>query len=228
MDGALLRRNRPADTVARMSLHGPTMCRVQVGPGRDLLALAGSMVAYEGLVDFEPNPPSVRGRLTSFATGEGMALMQVSGDGTVYLADYGRHVVVLRLDGDRMPALSVNGRNVLAFDTALEWAIEGVKGVSVLGGTGLFNVVLRGTGWVALACRGTPIVLDTAEAPTFVDPDALVAFSDGLTVSTRRTARLDALVGRGSGEAMQLAFTGAGLVVVQPSEDARPALKLRG
>lgn len=228
MDGALLRRNRPADPAERMSLHGPTMCRVRVDPAATLLALAGSMVAYEGLVDFDPNPPSARSRLTSFATGEGLALMQVSGEGTVYLADYGRHVVVLRLGDTGLPALSVNGRNVLAFESALEWSVERVKGVSVLGGTGLFNVVLRGTGWVALACRGTPVTLDASEAPTYVDPDALVAFSEGLTVSTRRTARLGALVGRGSGEAVQLAFAGTGLVVVQPSEDARPALALRG
>ena len=49
----------------------------------------------------------------------------------------------------------------------------------MLSGMGMFNVVLRGQGWVALTSKGTPIVLDTREAQTFVDTDALVALHRG-------------------------------------------------
>ena len=42
--------------------------------------------------------------------------------------------------------------------------------------------------------------------------------SAGLKTSVHRTMKLGALVGRGSGEAVQLAFAGSGFVVVQASE----------
>jgi uncharacterized protein (AIM24 family) len=151
--------------------------------------------------------------------------MTAAGQGLLYLADYGKDVIVLRLADE---ALSVNGTNILAFDATLRWAIERVKGVSMLSGLGMFNVVLRGQGWVALTSKGTPVVLDTTQQPVYVDTDALVAYTDGLRVRPRRTARLGALFGRGSGEAFQLGFSGPGFVVVQPSEEERPALSIRG
>nr|MDT0666979.1 AIM24 family protein [Micromonospora sp. DSM 115978] len=146
-------------------------------------------------------------------------MMTATGQGLLYLADYGKEVVVMQLNGE---GLSVNGKNILAFDANLQWSIERVRGVSMLSGMGMFNVVVRGHGWLALTAKGTPVMLDTREAPTFVDTDALVAYTDGLRVEPRRTARLGGLVGRGSGEAFQLGFSGQGFVVVQPSEDERP------
>jgi uncharacterized protein (AIM24 family) len=221
----LLQHFAQTPIVDRMSNHGAKMAKVMMQPGQDLLARSGSMVAYTGLVDFNANPPQLASMVRSWATGEGVPLMVCTGQGELYLADYGKEVVVLQLAGE---ALSVNGKNILAFDASLQWAIERVKGVSMLSGMGMFNVVIRGSGWVALTSRGTPMVLDTREAPTFVDTDALVAFTEGLNVQPRRTAKLGGLFGRGSGEAFQLGFSGQGLVVVQPSEDARPSLQVRG
>ena len=209
----------------RMSNHGAKMAKVMMAPGQDLFALAGSMVAYEGMIDFNPNPPQLGNMVRSWATGEGVRLMICTGQGELYLADYGKDVVVMQLTGE---ALSVNGKNILAFDASLHWNIERVQGVSMLSGMGMFNVVLRGQGWVALTSKGTPVVLDTREAPTYVDTDALVAFTEGLHVQPKRTARFGSLIGRGSGEAFQLGFSGQGFVVVQPSEDARPHLSIRG
>jgi uncharacterized protein (AIM24 family) len=209
----------------RMSNHGAKMAKVIMAPGQDLFALAGSMVAYEGLIDFNPNPPQLGNMVRSWATGEGVRLMICTGQGELYLADYGKDVVVMQLTGE---ALSVNGKNILGFDASLQWGIERVKGVSMLSGSGMFNVVLRGSGWVALTSKGTPVVLDTREAPTYVDTDALVAFTQGLQVQPKRTARFGGLIGRGSGEAFQLGFSGQGFVVVQPSEDARPHFSVRG
>ena len=209
----------------RMSNHGAKMAKVMMAPGQDLFALAGSMVAYEGMIDFNPNPPQLGNMVRSWATGEGVRLMICTGQGELYLADYGKDVVVMQLTGE---ALSVNGKNILAFDASLHWNIERVQGVSMLSGMGMFNVVLRGQGWVALTSKGTPVVLDTREAPTYVDTDALVAFTEGLHVQPKRTARFGSLIGRGSGEAFQLGFSGQGFVAVQPSEDARPHLSIRG
>lgn len=225
MQSPLLAQFAQTQIQDRMSNHGAKMAKVMMQAGQDLLARVGSMVATIGLIDFNPNPPQIANMLRSWATGEGVPLMVCTGQGELYLADYGKDVVVLQLAGE---ALSVNGKNILAFDASLQWGIERVKGVSMLSGMGMFNVVLRGSGWVALTSKGTPIVLDTREAPTFVDTDALVAFTEGLSVQPRRTARLGSLFGRGSGEAFQLGFSGQGLVVVQPSEDARPTMQLRG
>jgi uncharacterized protein (AIM24 family) len=225
VQGSLIQHYGPTPVMERMSRHGSKIVKVVMNPGQDLFARTGSMIAYEGLIDFNPQPPQLRRIASSWVTGEGVPLMTATGQGLLYLADYGKEVVVAQLAGE---GLSVNGKNILAFDAQLQWNIERVRGVTMLSGMGMFNVVLRGHGWVALTARGNPIVLDTREAPTFVDTDALVAYTDGLRVEPRRTARLGGLIGRGSGEAFQLGFSGQGFVVVQPSEDERPNLSLRG
>jgi len=225
VQGQLLQHYGQTQVRDRMSNHGPKMAKVLMQGGPDVLARTGSMVAYEGLIDFNPNPPQIANMVRSWATGEGVPLMTCTGQGELYLADYGKDVIVMQLQGE---ALSVNGKNILAFDSTLQWGIERVQGVSMLSGMGMFNVVLRGQGWVALTSKGTPIALDTREAETFVDTDALVAFTEGLRIKPKRTARLGGLIGRGTGEAFQLGFQGQGFVVVQPSEDARPNLALRG
>ncbi len=225
MQGELLRDYTQTQIHDRMSNHGSKMLKVMMNQGQDLFARAGSMIAYSGLIDFNPNPPQLGQIAKSWATGEGVPLMIATGQGELYLADYAKEVIIMQLAGE---ALSVNGKNILAFDANLQWGIERVKGVSMLSGMGMFNIVIRGHGWVAVTSKGNPVVLDTREAPTFVDTDALVAFTEGLAVQVRKTSRMAALVGRGSGEAFQLGFSGQGFVVVQPSEDARPHCGIRG
>ncbi|MBT2385223.1 AIM24 family protein, partial [Streptomyces sp. ISL-11] len=187
----------------------------------------GSMVAYEGYVQYEANPPAVRQMASQWLTGEGVPLMKCFGDGLLYLADYGADVVCLQLDGE---SLSVNGTNVLAFDASLQWGVQRVKGMAKFAGQGLFNVAISGTGWVALTSRGTPIVVDcgSGEDETCVDPDALVAWSTGLRMKGKRSFKASSMIGRGSGEAYQLGFSGQGFVVVQPSEDSTDRLRARG
>ena len=82
---------------------------------------------------------------------------------------------------------------------------------------GLFNTRLEGRGWVAITTDGDPVVLRT-DAPTFVDTDAVVAWSSNLQTSLNRTMKAKAAIGLGSGEAVQLTFQGDGIVIVQPSE----------
>jgi uncharacterized protein (AIM24 family) len=215
MQGDLLQKFGEVEVPQRMSKQGPKIVRVAMQAGQDLLAKRGSMIAYEGLVDFKGEIPKLRQLAKSWATGEGVQLMNCQGQGDLFLADAGRDVVILQLQGQ---GLSVSGGNLLAFDATLDWTIERVKGFAKLAGQGLFNVAIRGTGWVALCTHGTPVVLDAGEAPTFVDTNALVAWSTELSVKPHRTAKLGGLIGRGSGEAFQMAFTGRGFVVVQPSE----------
>ncbi|MFD9630839.1 AIM24 family protein [Streptomyces violascens] len=217
----------PTPVAARMENHGSAMLKVAMATGQDLLARVGSMVAYEGFIQYEPNPPAVRQMARDWITGEGAPLMKCTGDGLLYLADYGAHVVIVNLNND---AISVNGTNVLAFDASLQWGVERVKGLAKFAGQGLFNVKISGTGWVALTSRGTPVVVDcgSGEDETYVDPDALVAWSPNLKVKGKRSFKASSLIGRGSGEAFQMAFSGQGIVVVQPSEDSTDRLRARG
>ncbi|GGU08166.1 MULTISPECIES: AIM24 family protein [Streptomyces] len=217
----------PTPVAARMENHGSAMLKVAMATGQDLLARVGSMVAYEGFIQYEPNPPAVRQMARDWITGEGAPLMKCTGDGLLYLADYGANVVIVNLNND---AISVNGTNVLAFDASLQWGVERVKGLAKFAGQGLFNVKISGTGWVALTSRGTPVVVDcgSGEDETYVDPDALVAWSPNLKVKGKRSFKASSLIGRGSGEAFQMAFSGQGIVVVQPSEDSTDRLRARG
>lgn len=188
------------------------LLRVRVG--EPFLARQGSMVAYQGNVDFAFEGGGAGKFLKKALTGEGLPLMRVSGQGDVFLAEQSFDVHLLHLTNS---GLSISGKNVLAFSSSLDWNIERVKGGSIATG-GLFNTTLRGSGWVALTTDGPPVVLDAAEAPTFADTNAVVAWSANLQTSLKTSFKAGALIGRGSGEALQVAFAGQGFVIVQPSE----------
>jgi uncharacterized protein (AIM24 family) len=185
------------------------------------LAKQGAMVAYQGAVDFAYQGGGVAKFIKKSLTGERLSLMQVSGTGDVFLADDAKHVHILKLTNS---GLSVSGGSVLAFSASLDWNVERVRGGSMAAG-GLFNTSLRGTGWVAITTDGLPVVLNASEAPTFADANALVAWSINLQTHIKSSVTAGALIGRGSGEAFQVAFTGQGFVIVQPSEGPPPAPK---
>ena len=53
---------------------------------------------------------------------------------------------------------------------------------------------------------------------TFADPQAAITWSDGLKTSVKTDVNLKTLIGRGSGETVQMAFSGKGWLLIQPSE----------
>lgn len=181
--------------------------------GDDVLAKQGSMVAVQGRIDFDHEGAGLGKFMKKAVTGEGLPLMRCKGQGELFLADRGNQVHIIHLNG---AGLTANGRNILAFEPALSWDIERVKGAGMTAG-GMFNTRLEGTGWVAITTDGDPVVLRT-DAPTFVDTDAVVAWSSNLQTSLNRTMKAKAAIGLGSGEAVQLTFQGDGIVIVQPSE----------
>jgi uncharacterized protein (AIM24 family) len=188
--------------------------------GATVQAKVGSMVAYQGDVTFEhAGAGGVSRFIKKAVTGEGTELMRVSGQGEVFLADTAQDVHLVRLTDD---AMTVNGPNLLAFEDGIEWDVHRVQGVGMAAG-GLFNLALRGTGWVALLTDGPPVRLDVAEAPTFADAQAAVAWSAGVTTALKTDFKLKNLIGRSSGETFQLGFEGQGWVLVQPSE-GRPVV----
>ena len=197
------------------ALQNPKLLKVSLR-GVTIQAKLGSMVAYQGDVKFEH---AGSGGLNKFikkaVTGEGTQLMKVEGTGEVFLADQAQDIHLIKLEGE---AISCNGRNVLAFDAGIDWDIKRVQGASSMMGGGLFNMSLQGTGWVAILSDGPPVLLQTGEVPTFVDPNAAITWSGGLTPHIKTDANLKTLIGRGSGESIQMSFAGQGWVLVQPSE----------
>jgi uncharacterized protein (AIM24 family) len=187
---------------------------LRVRLGEPFMARQGSMVAYQGNVDFSFEGGGASKFIKKAFTGEGLPLMRCQGQGDVFLADRAYDVHLLSMNN---AGLSISGKNVLAFSSSLDWNIERVKGGSMVAG-GLFNTTLRGTGWVALTTDGPPVVLNAAEAPTFADTNAVVAWSANLQTQLKTSFKAGALIGRGSGEALQVSFYGQGFVIVQPSE----------
>ena len=179
-------------------------------------AKLGSMVAHQGDVKFEHAGSGGMGRFMKKAmTGEGTDLMKVSGTGEVFLADFGQEIQLLRLDNE---SITANGANVLAFEDGIDWDIKRVEGVSGMLGGGLYNMHLSGTGFVAIISDGPPVLLDVDGETTFADPQAAITWSSGLTSSVKADVNMKTLIGRGSGETVQLSFSGKGWLLIQPSE----------
>ncbi len=179
-------------------------------------AKLGSMVAYQGEVKFEHAGSGGMSRLVKKAvTGEGTKLMKMEGAGEVFLADTAQDIHLIYLENDQV---TCNGANVLAFDAGIDWDIQRAGGgASTLAG-GLYNMALSGTGWVAIISDGPPVLLNVATAPTFADPQAAITWSSGVSTSVKADVNVKNLIGKGSGESIQVAFAGQGWVLVQPSE----------
>ena len=94
--------------------------------GGSFFARRGSMVAYQGAARFEyqgalSGDGSMKDKLLKAAkgaiSGEGVPLMKVSGQAEVFLAEQAADIFLIDLDG--ADALSINGANVLAFESTL-------------------------------------------------------------------------------------------------------------
>ncbi|WP_455358336.1 AIM24 family protein [Streptomyces sp. SYSU K21746] len=185
----------------------------------EMLARQGSMIAFRGNLEFERKGQGIGGMLKRAVTGEGLALMAVRGQGEAWFAHEAANCFIVDLDqGD---ALTINGRNVLCFDSTLSYEIKTVKGAGMTGG-GLFNSVFTGYGKLGVICEGNPLVIPVSQqAPVYVDTDAVVGWSAQLHTSLHRSQSVGSMLRGGSGEAVQLMLQGEGFVVVRPSE-ARP------
>lgn len=159
MRGDLFGEHRESATQDRFALQNPRLLRVALDG--DVMARQGAMVGYQGQVDFAYEGSGGMGRFFKKAlSGEGLPLMRVTGNGDVFLADDAAEIHLLTLEDD---AITVNGRNVLAFDSTLSWDIRKVEGASMMSG-GLFNTVFTGSGQLAITAHGTPVVLEPARA----------------------------------------------------------------
>ncbi len=216
LHGTLLEDYREKASTDPFSLQNKKLLKINMGYG-PVWAKTGSMVAYQGDVRFENKGAGGLGKMFKQAvTGEGVDMMQCTGNGELFVADLASEVQVLYLEND---SLSVNGNNVLAFSSSIEWDIHRIqaRGAAMTGG--LYTVALRGTGYVAVTTKGDPVALDVASAPTFADAQAVVLWTSGVTMDIKvDSGGIKSLVRGGTGELFQMAFGGQGYVIVQPSE----------
>ncbi len=184
-------------------------------------AKAGSMVAYEGDLTFTGSSNAeggITGFIKSKATSEGTPIMEVEGTGHLYVADQAKDIQVLDLDAGE--SISINGNDVLAFESSVDYSISTIGSLSASSAGGLTNVFLEGPGSIAITTHGTPLVLTP---PVKTDPQATVAWSANNSPSSSVNRSLTDMVGQSSGERYQLEFTNPdGFVVVQPFEEANP------
>lgn len=180
----------------------------------------GAMVGYRGQCKFTREGVLEHGLgklLKKAVSGEGARLTKVEGTGKVYLADSGKKITILQLESQ---SIFVNGNDLLAFEPTIQWDIRMMKKVSAMLAGGLFNVRLEGNGMIAISTHFDPLTLRvTPDSPVITDPNATVAWSGNLEPRFKTDVSFKTFLGRGSGESIQMEFTGDGFVVIQPFEE---------
>ncbi|MFJ1863293.1 TerD family protein [Streptomyces sp. NPDC088097] len=214
---AALQPYKEAPTGARWTPQNQQLMRVDLSMGgQAVLARQGSMVLYQGKVDFSYKGAGFAGRVVGNATGQEMQLMRCSGRGQVFLAETGAHLHAIELQGD---GICVSAENVLAFDESLQHEVRRIEGHGIPGGA-LFTMLFQGSGTVIVKTHGVPVVLPVTPT-TFADSNAIVAWSAAsqVIISSQVRLRRNAYPGH-SGETVNLQFRGApgNFIVVQPYE----------
>jgi uncharacterized protein (AIM24 family) len=216
-----LESNRQQEGGGAFQLESSKLLEIKVDGS--VWAKAGSMVAYRGDLKFKQKHGGLGKWLKKSLTGEGAFTMEVTGTGLLYVADQGKEIHVLELEAGN--AVSVNGSDVLAFQSSVSWDIKMMRKAAGMAAGGLFNIQLTGPGMIAFTTHGKPLVLRT---PVITDPQATVAWDARLQPGFRTDISLGTLLGRSSGETFQLEFAqSGGFVVVQPFEEggASPAAR---
>ncbi|MET8812247.1 TerD family protein [Streptomyces sp. NPDC004549] len=215
--GAALQMYKETPTGQRWTQQNKKLVRVDLGvAGQPVLARQGSMVLYQGKVDFAYKGAGFAGRVVGNATGQEMQLMRCTGQGQVFLADDSTYLHPIELQGD---AICVSAENVLAFDESLQYEVRRIEGHGIPGGA-LFTMQFQGTGTIVVKTHGVPVVLPVTPT-TFADCHAVVAWSAAaqVIVSSQVRMRRNAYAGD-TGESVNLQFRGApgNFIVVQPYE----------
>jgi uncharacterized protein (AIM24 family) len=197
-----------SDRLLEINLHGEVWTKM------------GSMVAYVGQIKFTREGMLEHGvgkLLKRAVTGEGTRLTKAEGKGRLYLADEGKKVSIINLQGE---TIYVNGNDILAFQEGIDWDIKLMRKVAGMLAGGLFNVKLTGTGIIAITTHHDPLTLRvTSQSPITTDPNATVAWSGTLSPEFKTDISFKTFLGRGSGESIQMLFQGEGFVVIQPQEE---------
>ncbi|BCJ63242.1 hypothetical protein GCM10009779_67850 [Polymorphospora rubra] len=210
-----LQKYRETATTGRWTQQNKKLVKVTLGP--EAYARRGSMVAYQGDIEFAyKGSGGLKAFFENAATGQGLKLMTCKGQGEVFLAEDAADLHIVELQGH---SLCVNANNVLAFDASLQTQVQRIESPGIPGG-GMFHLVVSGQGTVVVMTKGTPLTLQ-CQGPTFADMNAVVAWTAGMRVSVSTQVRISREIYPGaSGESVALQFMGlqGHFVVVQPYE----------
>jgi uncharacterized protein (AIM24 family) len=208
--------NAPGEGREKFELENSKLLDIDVDGS--VMAKAGSMIAYDGNLTFTGKSSAeggVMGFIKEKATSEGTLIMEVEGQGHLYIADQEKKIQPIQLDPGE--SISVNGEDVLAFETSVDYSIGTIGSIGGAQAGGLTNVYLEGPGMVAITTHGDPMVL---APPVKTDPQATVAWSSNLSPSISSDRSISDSIGQSSGETYQMSFDGQqGFVVVQPFEE---------
>lgn len=199
------------------------------GQGK-FFAKKGSMVAdraYGGKFKYSKrllgtNGGNIAGQVLNHVirkvSGENLEIMEVEGNGEVYLADQNSHITIITLEPHgAWKDVKVESEDLLAFTEGCHYGVS-VVGSGILSQRGLAtsNLSYKAPGaQVAIKTQGNPLVL---QGPCRVDPDAVVAWT-GKNPGVKMDVNWKTLIGQTSGESYMYEFSEPGqIVILQPYE----------
>lgn len=210
-----LEKYKEKPTTGRWTQQSSKMVKVTLGP--ECLARKGSMVAYQGNIEFDhKGSGGWKKMLENKMTGQGLSMMICKGEGEVFLAEDATDLHIVELNGR---TININANNVLAMDATLQVETKRMESAGLPGG-GFFHIEVTGQGTIVVMTHGTPMTIPV-QGPTSTDVNATVAWSAGMRVSVSNQVRVQRNLYAGqSAEAGCLDFMGMGeaFVVVQPYE----------
>lgn len=179
----------------------------------------GAMIAYQGAMKFRREGITEHGLgklIKRGLTGESTPLTAAEGKGALFLADQGKKICLVDLKG--VP-IYVQSQHILAFEDTVNWDVQPLFNIGTALAGGLFHISFSGRGKIAFTSEFDPVVLRVSPGSSIMtDAAATVGWSSGVVPSVRTDINIQTLIGRGSGETLQLRFEGDGVVIVQPFE----------
>ncbi|HEV7719680.1 MAG TPA: TerD family protein [Iamia sp.] len=210
-----LEQYKEKPTTGRYTQQSSKMIKVTLGA--EVLTRKGSMVAYQGNIEFDhKGSGGLKKMLENKMTGQGLSMMICKGEGEVFLAEDATDLHIVELNGR---TININANNILCMDATLSVETKRMESAGLPGG-GFFHIEVTGQGTVVVMTHGTPMTIPVA-GPTSTDVNATVAWSAGMRVSVSNQVRVQRNLYAGqSAEAGCLDFMGMGesFVVVQPYE----------
>ncbi|KAG9392268.1 hypothetical protein J8273_5267 [Carpediemonas membranifera] len=196
--------------------------RVILSPGEQMIAIKDSMLSYIGSLKFKHKGKTMKKVLAMALTPDAhVPLMTVTNySETEHAAIFfsrGRHVIPMTLNG----SIIVNSNSLLCFDPVIDYEIKMMKSVKTIVRSGLFQLFLNGQGRVALVAPTIPITMRVKpDRPVRVDVNCAVAWSASLDFTFKFNFTKKDFIGLGSGEQIQLEFSGDGFVMVAATAKA--------
>lgn len=218
--------------------------KIHAGQAGGVVARTGAMLCYTGGVTFAPHQiPGSQGmgmgglmRMAGrMMAGEHERTMLAQGNGEVHYGFAGLNVHIVQVQPGM--TLRVEASRLLANTAALQTSIVSVAssggggGGGLMGalrgaasgaltGQGMFTTQIQGQGSAVLLGHGGFIELQVGgPAPVVVDPQAFVAALGNVQTELKSALGWRDMVGKGSGEGLQLNCVGQGTVFVQASEE---------